>query len=137
VFCITCLAFFCYDRFVRIRQMKVIDTAERSNAIVASLFPADVRKRLMNGSGKSKTTKNKNTFLNTPEGPKFKLKSYLTNDTGVAGPGSKPGNEAVEDTPIADLFPNTTVMFADICGFTACAYIVFETLCFVHWILGL
>jgi hypothetical protein len=137
VFCVTCLVFFCYDRLVHIRQMKVIDTAQRSNAIVASLFPADVRKRLMNASGKSAKRKNKNTFLNTSEGAKFKLKSYL-NDTGVAGPESKPGNEAAEDKPIADLFPSTTVMFADICGFTACTYMVLRPcLSFVRWILGL
>ena len=133
VFCVTCLVFFCYDRLVHIRQMKVIDTAQRSNAIVASLFPAEVRKRLMNASGKSKNTKNKNTFLNTPEGPKFKLKSYL-NDTGVAGPESKPNNDQAHDQPIADLFPSTTVMFADISGFTACEYYVFLLSCHVVFV---
>ena len=78
----------------------------KSSAIVSSLFPSNVRARLYD-EGQS----------NAPT-PKGKMKSFISD-----------GNQQVEDRtvnadgpggrPIADLFPSTTVMFADIAGFTA------------------
>jgi hypothetical protein len=133
VFAVTCLAFLIYDRLVQIRQDKVLDTAQRTNAIVTSLFPAEVRRRLMYGrDGKHKKKKKNAILMNSRpvEGPKFRLKNYLNDDQVTAGghtstTGSCGGDDLnpkkAIDAPIADLFPNTTVMFADIAGFTAWA----------------
>ena len=86
-------SFFYYDSFVQRRNKKLVTNAARSNAIVTSLFPENVRDRLAGQQGKhGEATKEK---ARTAAG-----KSY-------------------EDVPIADLFLESTVMFADIVGFTA------------------
>jgi class 3 adenylate cyclase len=74
-----------------------------------------------------------------PESTKFRLKNYLAEEDGAMGGGASGQNGASgidvehdekvrealagidmhETKPIAELFPNTTVMFADIAGFTA------------------
>ena len=108
---------------VQRRQEKVQSAAVKSNAIVSSLFPADIRDRLFQhneepeqnpNSGKGKS---KNVF---DSAPKFRLKNYL--DDGEAGVDINQGAggdtnkgaaspDMFETKPIADLFPNTTVMF--------------------------
>jgi Adenylate and Guanylate cyclase catalytic domain len=49
------------------------------------------------------------------------MRNFLSKDVGVDGDdmGGMRGADIEEDMPIADLFPETTVMFADIAGFTA------------------
>lgn len=81
------------------RHNKVLETAAQTSAVVSSLFPAVVRDRLLQKGEK----------LNTVSA-KRRLKTYLHKNTQ---------KESVESKPIADLFPETTVMFADISGFTA------------------
>jgi hypothetical protein len=73
-------------------------TAARSNAIVSSLFPDAVRKRLMEDSDGTKFASQNN-----------RLKSFLSGKE----------SDGTDAKPIADLFPHTTVMFADIAGFTS------------------
>jgi hypothetical protein len=54
-------------------------------------------------------------------GTKHRLKSFIIEDGGKHGepvPGSS-ADAALASKPIADLFPHTTVLFADIAGFTA------------------
>ena len=90
------------------------------------MFPADIRDRLFQhneepeqnlNSGKGKS---KNAF---DSAPKFRLKNYL--DDGEAGVDINQGAggdttkgaaspDMFETKPIADLFPNTTVMFGKI-----------------------
>jgi hypothetical protein len=88
-----------------------------SNAIVSSLFPEAVKKQLMESQVPEQFSDD--TF------PKGKLKTFL-ND------GSKNDNAFDEERAaddfairnakqIAELFPETTIMFADIAGFTAWA----------------
>ena len=90
--------FFIYDTLVQRRNEKIVMTAARSNAIVATMFPDTIRDRLLLQN---------DSALN--QGP---LKSYLMN-------GSEAGSEIMSSKPLADLFLETTVIFADICGFTA------------------
>ena len=105
VFVFTTLMFLVYDRLVERRQRLVLAKATQSTAIVSSLFPKNVRDRLLQTDiekGKSGNT--------LPLAPNHRLKTFLNgndneNETGAA--------------PIADLFPNCTVFFADIAGFTA------------------
>lgn len=97
VFVIACGAFLVYNRFVEQRQEVVLNHAAQSSAIVDSLFPGEIRDRLMEDSG---------VFLSG----KTRIKSFL-ND----------GDDDVIDIskPIADLFPHVTVFICDISGFTA------------------
>jgi hypothetical protein len=52
-------AFLVYDRFLQQRQDKVMTTAEKSNALVDSLFPTTVEERVLSHS--SETVDNTNT----------------------------------------------------------------------------
>ena len=108
IFVFTTSFLLCYDKLVTMRQKKVMMTAIKSTNIVSNLFPSNVRDRLLdenvnnvNNVGNSKTSMFEPT--------KNKLRSFL-ND-------GEPSNESSK--PIADLFPETTVLFADIAGFTA------------------
>ena len=87
-FVIVAIFFFVFDHLVKRRNNKVTVVAQRSDAVVRSLFPAAVRDRLM--------ADDENSDLKKQVGAgKFRSR------------------------PIADLFPESTVMFADIAGFTA------------------
>lgn len=87
-----------YDFLVERRQRHLTDTATKSNAIVSSLFPEVVRDRLFDNGGAASGVK------------KYMAESALDNNALFDAPTS---------APIADLFPNCTVMFGDIAGFTA------------------
>jgi class 3 adenylate cyclase len=93
------LMFLVYDRLVERRQAIVLKSANQSSAIVSSLFPRNVTDRLLDIGSDS----NKTSFT-----AKIRLKSFLNDFQD---------NEGLQ--PIADLFPETTVLFADIAGFTA------------------
>jgi hypothetical protein len=101
VFLLTACMFLLYDRLVERRQAIVLRKAEQTTAIVASLFPENVRDRLIAG------TSDKNT--KGLVAPNHRLKSFLS--------GSEEDDKSSQ--PIADLFPHCTVLFADIAGFTA------------------
>ena len=95
------LMFLLYDRLVERRQAIVVDKANQTSAIVSSLFPKNVRDRLLEGDTNDHAA---GSFLSG----KFRLKSFLNNSDD---------DEGLQ--PIADLFLETTVLFADIAGFTA------------------
>lgn len=96
------VAFYVYDTFVRRRNDKVMTAAVRSTAIVSSLFPSTVRDRLYD------EVKSSSDRVGTS---RAKLRHFVGNDEF-----GEEDNDAVilESKPIADLFPDTTVMFADI-----------------------
>jgi hypothetical protein len=79
--------FLFYDCYVRRQQNRVVGQAERSNAIVASLFPKQVARRL----------------FQDPSRP-----NELVTDTE-----RNAANTTVDDRPIAELFPEATVMFGE------------------------
>jgi class 3 adenylate cyclase len=118
-FAATSLVFLAYDWIVRRLQNKVLDSAKRSEAIVSSLFPAMVRDRIFGSSTKALTTsgfglwfgKREVNLENPLVNHKARLRSYLSHPTSF--------DMLSQSDPIADLYPNTTVMFADIAGFTA------------------
>jgi class 3 adenylate cyclase len=102
--------FFAYDYFVRQRNEKIVGAAARSGAIVSSLFPSNVRERLYAEQSEPSA--------------KSQLKKFV--DDSVALVAHDKSSEDDDDDgfmykskPIADLFPETTVLFADIVGFTA------------------
>lgn len=104
IFVFTSMVFICYDCLVERRQRKVYSSAVKNNAIVSSLFPKNVRDRLY----KENSTHQKKQLQPT----KVRLKSMIHDEHATTQE-----NEA--DSPIADLFSNCTVLFADIQGFTS------------------
>lgn len=106
IFVFTALMFVLYDRLVERRQRLVMSTAKTSTAIVSSLFPEAITKRLME-QGASSSSNNKSNYVSANN----RLKSFL-NDGGK-------DEDIVDSQPIADTFPFTTVLFADVAGFTA------------------
>ena len=113
-FAMTALFFLFYVRIVQRRQTKVMATAARTNAIVTSLFPSNVRDRIMKDAEEA-VANNKEMVPFLPgmgEAPKKKLKTFLDEEN----PGTENQLVMFQTKPIADLFPETTVMFADLVG---------------------
>ncbi|KAG7360900.1 hypothetical protein IV203_035999 [Nitzschia inconspicua] len=92
VFLFTSVVFLIYDMAVAQRQRKVLERANRTSAIVSSLFPTNVRDRLYREAGHSKKAGDIAMRVST-----MRMQSFL--------------NEGSEETsvlasePIADLFP--------------------------------
>ena len=103
------LAFFLYDLYVRRRNHFVSSAAAASDAIVTSMFPSTVRERLYADVAKSKQQEVSST--------KTDLSQFLMSTEKEANQTN--GEDIFKTKPIADLFPETTIMFADIAGFTA------------------
>ena len=100
-------AFLAYDLFQRKRNTKVVANAAKSNALVSSLFPSNIRDRLLDQPANNNK---KNHQMTSHMG---KLQNLL--DGGIMDEDAAAGLNA----PIADLFLETTIMFADITDFTA------------------
>uniref|UniRef100_A0A7S3L1G7 Phosphodiesterase n=1 Tax=Amphora coffeiformis TaxID=265554 RepID=A0A7S3L1G7_9STRA len=105
LFGVVAIAFLVYDFFVLKRNQKIVDAAARSNAIVASVFPATIRDRLFE--------ENENRSGNFNKARRLK---NLMHDGLILDDDE---DDLVKSEPIADLFPEVTLFFADICGFTA------------------
>lgn len=112
VFLFTSAFFITYDWAVTKRQRKIMTRLLTQDRIVSSLFPATIRDRLygigdrMNGGGGGDLSSSADDSATSSK------KSLLDSGDGVDKPaflGTK---------PIADLFLETTVLFADIAGFT-------------------
>lgn len=101
VFLFTTFVFGAYDLRVRRRQAKVMESAVRTNDIVASLFPKNVRDRLY-GQARSGTDAKRPKDGGAKES---RLQKFLNGE-----------GETVANTTdaIADLFPHVTVVFMDV-----------------------
>ena len=106
--------FFVYDRLVERRQTLVLQKAVQSTAIVSSLFPKAVQDRLMNHTGGDSG----NRHMTASKALTAFRDKVNKNGEGLDQNMSYQQHH-VEEQTIADLFPNCTVMFADISGFTA------------------
>jgi class 3 adenylate cyclase len=117
IFLTTSISFLLLDWLVTKRQKALITTARKQNALVSSLFPKSIQKKLIEDMEEEEKEKSKMRWNKSGTAG---LRSYLNDDilpknkndveTAAAAAGAK---------PIADLFPETTIMFADIAGFTA------------------
>jgi class 3 adenylate cyclase len=111
-FAILACIFGLYDGIVRHRNLKVVMEAAKSNAIISSLFPTQVRDRLF--------AEKSDNVVPLTTAPKAKLKNMLNSGTYIEADVANDANDLMyESKPIADLFPETTILFADIAGFTA------------------
>jgi class 3 adenylate cyclase len=116
VFLFTAGMFLLYDFMVQRRQLRLMSAAERTTAIVASLFPKSIQKRIMEEAEEQAAMENDKVKNKFGFGAKSQLRDFLTPDGSSA---LETGESAFKTKPIADLFPETTIMFADIVGFTA------------------
>ena len=102
IFLFTALIFMLYDMFMERRQKVVLNTAIKSSAVVQSLFPEIVRDRLMDQAAAPAES----------NGPNHQ-KSIL-----YGGEEASP-TSGDDSKVIADFFPESMVLFADVHGFTA------------------
>ena len=98
VFVFTGAVFLVYNYLVERRNTVVIKTATDTQAIVSNIFPKGFRDRLVQQQSQS----GRNLVA-----PKHGIKSFLEAPKNGSGDNSK---------PLAELFLNTTVMFADVSG---------------------
>jgi len=107
VFGFTALVFFLYTFYVKKRNLKLTNTAARSTAIVSSLFPKNVAEQMMQEvEHHQEPTATYNVGATIQEAARL-----------LSGPSRTTAES--KKAPIADLFTETTIMFADIAGFTA------------------
>jgi Adenylate and Guanylate cyclase catalytic domain len=116
IFGFTSIVFVLYDKSVERRQNKVMKTAVRAETIVQSLFPAVVRDRLY-------PTDTDNAGSGAKAGGGFRVANSKSRIQSFLGSDREDThNEATEvgdmsaSPPVADLFPECTVMFTDIVG---------------------
>ncbi len=125
------VVFLCYDSVVHRRQRMVMESAARSNAIVAQLFPSVVHERLFGAAGSERapdpehrpSMKGNHQTASPPQRVVFRPKVEPNVKRPSLEARSTDGNDQEpvlpKSAPIADFFPHCTVMFADIAGFTA------------------
>jgi Adenylate and Guanylate cyclase catalytic domain len=102
VFIFTIMMFFVYNRLVEKRQKSLLTKAAESTAIVSSMFPKQVRGRLL-------------------QGVEDNAMHSISHDNMFSTRKNSIGKNSIGTfrSQIADLFPECTVLFADIVGFTA------------------
>ena len=105
---------FLYDFYVQRRNMKITSTAQRSTAIVASLFPQKVADQMMEEVEDGQQRDGKSSRSRLSEAVRLMNGASPTTENNTTHDG-----ESRHKEPIADLFQNTTIMFADIAGFTS------------------
>lgn len=107
------MAFATHNKAVNQREHLLQLKTQRSNAIVASLFPEQIRSKMFGDDGALKEDLH---LVNA--GAQQNLGSLLKKGGGGMGMLGF-DDDSFEEKQVADLYPAATVMFADICGFTA------------------
>ena len=117
----TAMVFMVYDWFVKQRQRKLMASANRTNAIVNSLFPSTVRDRLFEDNNDHKSPDihgNSSEFGDTDHATTSNFQRVLRQTFTNKGieKHAPSGLRIRSSKPIADLFASATVMFADFNG---------------------
>ena len=103
--------FIIFDVMVGKHQKKMLDATKQSDAIVRSLFPDAVADRLYEEARERELKKNTNLVL---ESKNKQLRSFMKAPTLIT---ESSGDDFLTDTaPIAELFTDTTILFADFVG---------------------
>jgi hypothetical protein len=123
IFLFASVVIYIYGVRVEHRQHVVMYEAEKGGAIVQSMFPAAVRKRLYN-TGEFAEKPGKHKVPAVVDSHKIRLKNFLDGspENPLDGNPSPPeGKDApiLVSSCIAERFPEVTILFADVVGFTA------------------
>lgn len=121
IFSATSLVFILYDIIVQRRQQSVAKSAANANAIVSNMFPETVQQRLFLHAEDANRTSTTKSSVGFGFGTKKQQKNFVNpghNDSKMVD-GLTAQYTAFSTKPIADLFTEATVLFADISGFTA------------------
>lgn len=97
-----------YDMNVQRRNNKLIADAARSAAVVTSLFPGAMHDKVLQ-STKVRT----DTLTHSGVAASKRLTTFLSSDEGAL----KQDGQDQGDKPLAELFLDCTVMFADVSAF--------------------
>ena len=124
VFVIILLLFAIYDTVHQRRNSVLAQQAERSLAIVSSLFPSNVRDRLFGNQQEEQDLQQQQQQGATKRrgsinGNRNQLKRFLDHDDDNDTNKEGTLNAMSVNKPIADLFTDCTILFADLVGFTA------------------
>ncbi|CAB9513649.1 Receptor-type guanylate cyclase gcy [Seminavis robusta] len=117
IFLFTLLCFLLYDCLVERRQRKVVRTARNSEKIVSSLFPKAFRDMMYaENNHKEKQQQSSsmasNMAFRTGKAAEDHREQALLKQPQV-------GESIANTPPMAELYPDCTVFFADVAGFTA------------------
>jgi hypothetical protein len=126
IFTLTAVMIIVYEMRVEANYQQAYKKAKQAGAIVSSIFPAAVRKRLYNDDNSNSKDVGSGGFRQkvpmAVNSQKVMLKGFLnepamTSATHVLELG-KSGDQKAEkvEKPIADSFPDVTILFADIVG---------------------
>jgi class 3 adenylate cyclase len=110
LFVMTALKFILYDCYVTRRQKRVMTTAMKTDAIISSMFPAVVKDRLLDDVDFDEEN-NDNRYTEK------RIEKFRRNN--VNKPVMANACATTSSKVIADFYPAVTILFADICGFTA------------------
>ena len=104
-FVLVLIIFFFLERRFQKKKQQIIKSVEKSNAIIASLFPSNVRDRLFGagGGGDDNASKSSRRTTTSRRSFGFRLRTYLTEGEDADDNGS-------QSNPIADLFPECTFL---------------------------
>jgi hypothetical protein len=110
-FLLMIVVFYIYDWFVERRNTHLIENAARSNAVVSSLFPGKLREQVLDYKKQQKGGSGTTCGVTTTRSQR---KHLLENNDFESMAKISTGEK-----PLADLYLETTVLFADIVGYTA------------------
>lgn len=115
--------FVIFDRMVGKHQKKMLDATKQSDAIVRSLFPDAVADRLYEDARMKEIQKSKSTAL---ESRNKQIRNFMKSPTLISE--SNDGDVLTGTAPIAELFSDTTILFADFVGTSIPSFHRFFTL---------
>jgi hypothetical protein len=120
IFAFVAFILFIYDQHVEKRQKFILNSATKSSAIVSSLFPSTVRDQMMERNDVShKTNSNRHDVKSNGHEKNKHSSNHDIESEGSIGGGLSSSYDFHQQGALANLYPDTTVFFADLAGFTA------------------
>lgn len=116
LFLVMAIVFLVYDKSVENRNKKISIMANRSTALVETLFPKNVAHRLLEDAQNDELNNNNGNPNNSHLGNRKTLRGFLNGDKYDDKDDNEHDGEVYKTQPIADLFLACTVLFSDIAG---------------------
>ena len=110
LFLIQAFFFLAYDQIVQYRNTRLVGHAAVADSIVTAMFPSQVRDRLLQEAAK----KTKNGGGGDNNNNNSRIKEFTSNNNTTAEGGAM--GDIENSPPIASLYTDTTILFADIVG---------------------